>query len=85
MSSKRFLVYWSVITVLAIIALIMVFIATSTAAQALDGNQSITFQDTPPALTVVVTNLPPVTVVPPTVVIPNTGGDTIFVDFSRTG
>ena len=90
MSLRRFFFYWSVLTILALIALIVVFIATSTAAQALDGSQSIVFQNTPPALTVVVptvvvTNLPPVTIVPPTAVIPNTGGDTIFVDFSRTG
>jgi hypothetical protein len=89
MSSKRFLFYWTVISILAFLASMALLVATFTAAQALDGSQAIAFQDTPPAPTVVaptvvVTNLPPVTVVAPTAVIPNTGGDTIVIDVFST-
>jgi hypothetical protein len=86
MSSKKFLFYWMVISIFALIASIALLAATFSAAQALDGRRSNAFQGTPPAPTVVVptvvvTNLPPVTLVAPTVIIPNTGGDTVIIDF----
>lgn len=71
MKKNRFLRYWPVTLILAGIALVTVLVVSSTPAQAIAGNPSGALQETPPA----------VTVVPPTVIIPETGGDTIFVDF----
>jgi len=85
MKRDKSLRYWPVVSMLAFFALIIVLVANSTPAQALNGDQVAALQGTPvvPTVvvpTVVVTNLPPVTVVAPTVVIPNTGGDTIIID-----
>lgn len=86
MIRNKTLMYWAVILVLALIALIIVAVANSRTVQALGSDQALALQATPPASTVVVptiviTSVPPVTIVPPTVIVPQTGGDIIFVDF----
>lgn len=72
MKKNNFVRYWPVTLLLAGIVLFAVLAVTSSPAQAIAGDQNRTLQETPP---------PVVTVPAVTLVVPETGGDTIIVDF----
>lgn len=71
MKKNNLLRYWPLTLTLAGIALFAVLVASSTPAQAIAGDRSSALQETPPVVTVPVA----------TVIIPQTGDDTIFVNF----
>lgn len=76
MERIKFIRYWPLtLILLASIVLLVVLVVSFTPAQALNGDQDSALQTTPGP------TLPPVTVVPPTVIVPETGGNTVVIDF----
>jgi len=75
MKKNNLLRYWPITLILAGIALMAVLIVSSTPALASSDGRSALQETLPPA------TVPPATLPAPTVIIPETGGDTIIVDF----